>query len=63
MIPNSFFSLFRVTSVNRLSFGVGDSSTSGSNYNSEQCVIQLIPHLNLNAARLQQILQGMYVYM
>ena len=28
---------------------------------SEHCVIQLIPHLNLNAARLQQILQGIEV--
>ena len=44
-----------VTSVNRISFGSVESSTSST---SEACVIQLIPHLNLNAARLQQILQG-----
>ena len=48
--------LYRVTSVNRIS-SLGESS-SGS-YSAEQCVVQLIPHLNLNAPRLQQILQGM----
>ena len=47
----------RVTSVNRISFGSTDSSSVGV-YTGEQCVIQLIPHLNLNAPRLQQILQG-----
>jgi neurofibromin 1 len=44
--------ILRVTSVNRISL-----SDSSSTYNGEQCVIQLIPHLNLNAPRLQQILQ------
>ena len=43
----------RVTSVNRVL-----SSQSTDMASSELCVIQLIPHLNLNAARLQQILQG-----
>ena len=41
-----------MTSVNRVLTQSGDTSSS------EFCVIQLIPHLNLNAARLQQILQG-----
>lgn len=45
----------RVTSVNRVL-----SSQTGDSTSSEFCVIQLIPHLNLNAARLQQILQGDY---
>ena len=53
-----------MTSVNRLPFGSdggsgsGGGGSSGGGYNGEQCVIQLIPHLNLNASRLQQILQG-----
>ena len=42
----------RVTSVNRVLSQGGDGASS------ELCVIQLILHLNLNAARLQQILQG-----
>ena len=51
--------LFRVSSVNRVL-----SSQCGDGASSELCVIQLIPHLNLNAARLQQILQGIiYMYM
>ena len=41
----------RVTSVNRV---LAQTDTSSSEF----CVIQLIAHLNLNAARLQQILQG-----
>ena len=45
----------RVTSVNRAL-----SSQSGDVASSELCVIQLILNLNLNAARLQQILQGIY---
>lgn len=45
--------LGRVTSVNRAL-----SSQGGDGASSELCVIQLILHLNLNAARLQQILQG-----
>ncbi len=60
---DGFCFCFRVTSVNRLPFGPPDTSgntNSGNNssYHGEQCVIQLIPHLNLNASRLQQILQG-----
>lgn len=55
----------RVTSVNRINLagvGGGDTSTGvGGAYSAEQCVIQLIPHLNLNAPRLQQILQGIYL--
>ena len=41
----------RVTSVNRV---LAQTDTSSSEF----CVIQLISHINLNAARLQQILQG-----
>lgn len=52
--------ILRVTSVNRISFGSTDSSGGSAGvYTGEQCVIQLIPHLNLNAPRLQQILQVM----
>ena len=48
--------IHRVTSVNRVL-----SSQGGDAASSELCVIQLILHLNLNAARLQQILQGIHV--
>ena len=53
--------------MNRLPFGgsgdaagggTGGGGSVGGAYNAEQCVIQLIPHLNLNTSRLQQILQG-----
>lgn len=46
----------RVTSVNRALSSQGSDGAS-----SQLCVIQLISHLNLNAARLQQILQGIYI--
>ena len=53
-----YFVMCRVTSVNRVL-----SSQGGDAASSELCVIQLILHLNLNAARLQQILQGtIYMY-
>lgn len=65
---NSLCSVTRVTSVNRIQLGGGVDAGSGgvggstsSGYNGEQCVIQLIPHLNLDASRLQQILQGLYL--
>ena len=51
------FTMYRITSVNRVL-----SSQGGDGASSELCVIQLILHLNLNAARLQQILQGTYMY-
>jgi len=46
--------ILRVTSVNRVST-LGNEPTSGDH----QSVMELIPYLNLNAARLQQILQVM----
>ena len=53
--PASIYTVFlcRVTSVNRVLGSQGGDAAS-----SELRVIQLILHLNLNAARLQQILQG-----
>ena len=47
----------RVTSVNRVTLQSGASSDNSST--DQFCVIGLIQHLNLNAARLQQILQGL----